>query len=875
MKLFTRKHFLFLLPLLLFVQGAVLASKVIRVGVYHNPPLSFVDDEGLPQGFVIDILNDIARTEGWILEFTPCEWNECLLALEEGEINLLAPIAFSEERAKRFDFSEETLITNWGQVYVQSGETDISVLDLDGRKIALLEGDIHASVFQYTLDEFDIDAEFLYFDEYADVMLAIESEEAFGGVVNHLFSMQHAYQYNAQQSSIIFNPIEVRFAATKGEHEALLSQIDNQVSELKNDANSLYYKALSTWLHKEENVPSKQIFWVTGGALLFLGILLSINCFLRAQIERQTSDLAQSKEELALIMDHIPSMVSYLDTDLRYIYADQSYADWYGFNKEDVVGKLVSEVLPAKNYEKVRPNLERVVAEAKEITYQHHITRHNGEEADVTISYIPHLDSKGKTKAFFATVRDITEQTKAGLSLRESEEQYRSLVDNSLVGIYLIQKGIMLFANQGLANIFGYKTANEMQGKYVKELVTTNDWQKVQEEMRQKESGEKEISHFSFTGLRLDGSTFNAEIRSQLIPYESSTAIQGVLVDITKLVEVEERFRALSEASFEAIFISEKGICLEQNLSAEKLFGYSLEEAIGKPGTDWIALEDRDMVMHHMLTGYEEPYRARALRKDGSTFPAEIRAKMMHYKERVVRVTGLRDITTQAISENELIESKKRFEKVIMQAPVPMVITDAMGDIEHYNDLFTKTFGYTLEDITTTEEWWKNVYPDKIYRLRVQKSWEKAIIKSDKTGEKIETQIWDMHCKDGRIRTVEFDMMPLGDLSVITMNDITERMNTEKSLRESKEELQAVLEGSRVGSWDWDIQQKKIQRNENWAVMLGYTLEEISDKYEGWSDLVHSDDLEHVSASLEAHFEGKTLAFESEYRMQHKEGHYI
>ena len=57
--------------------------------------------------------------------------------------------------------------------------------------------------------------------------------------------------------------------------------------------------------------------------------------------------------------------------------------------------------------------------------------------------------------------------------------------------------------------------------------------------------------------------------------------------------------------------------------------------------------------------------------------------------------------------------------------------------------------------------------------------------------------------------------------------------------------------------------------------MLGYTLEEISDKYEGWSDLVHSDDLEHVSASLEAHFEGKTLAFESEYRMQHKEGHYI
>ena len=324
---FTRKHFLFLLPLLLLAQGALLASKIVRVGVYHNPPLSFVDDEGLPQGFVIDILNDIARTEGWILEFTFCEWNECLLALEDGEIDLLAPIAFSEERAERFNFSEETIITNWGQVYVQSGETDISILDLDGRKIALLEGDIHASAFQYTLEEFEIDAEFLYFNEYTNLMHAIESEEAFGGVVNHLFAIQYAHQYDVQQSSIIFNPIEIRFAATKGKHEELLSQLDTQVSALKNDANSLYYSALSTWLYKEREGVSKQVLWIVGGALLFLGILLGINHFLRAQIRRRTADLMQNKEELALIMDHIPSMVSYLDTDLRYIYVDQSYAD--------------------------------------------------------------------------------------------------------------------------------------------------------------------------------------------------------------------------------------------------------------------------------------------------------------------------------------------------------------------------------------------------------------------------------------------------------------------------------------------------------------------------------------------------------------------
>jgi len=734
-------------------------------------------------------------------------------------------------------------------------------------------------------------------------------------------------------------------------------------------------------------------------------------------------------------------MISYLDTDLRYIYVDQSYADWYGFNKEDVVGKLVSEVLPAKNYAKVRPNLERVVKEAREISYQHHITRYNGEEADVAISYIPHLNAKGETKAFFATVRDITKQTKAKIALRESEEQYRSLADNSLVGIYIIQKGVMLFANQGLAKLFGYERANEMQGKYVKELVAAKDWQKVQEEMRQKESGEKEISHFSFTGLRLDGSSFNAEIRSHLIPYENSTAIQGVLVDITDLVEVEERFKALSEAFFEAIYISEKGICLEQNLAAEKLFGYSLKEAIGKPGTDWIAMEDRDMVMHRMLTGYEESYRVTALRKDGSTFPAEIRARMMHYKERVVRVTGLQDITERINIERSLRESEKKFrdlfekskdanliiadgkfidfnqaaidmlgyqnkEELLNTQPgelSPEVQPDGKNSIEKASEMIRVALEkgshrfiwnhqraneevFPVEVLLTTivldddqqvlHSTWKDitdrVQTENIIKVRLelaefsfshsleevlQKTLDEAemLTKSkigfyhflDEDQNALSLQAWssrtlDEHCSvenlerhysvekagvwveciktrqpvihndyaslkskqgipEGHAEVIRQLVVPvfrqnkivaiLGvgnkatdydqkDIEVVASLadlcwEVAERKLTENSLRESEEELQAVLEGSQAGSWDWDIQSKKIQRNENWALMLGYTLEEIEDKFDRWSELLHPDDLERVLASLDAHIEGKTSAFESEYRMQHKEGHYI
>lgn len=125
------------------------------------------------------------------------------------------------------------------------------------------------------------------------------------------------------------------------------------------------------------------------------------------------------------------------------------------------------------------------------------------------------------------------------------------------------------------------------------------------------------------------------------------------------LIESQSRLTTLSSAATEAIFISEKGICLEQNDTAERMFGYSLAEAVGKKGTDWIIPEHREQVMKNMLSGREDAYEAIALRKDGSTFIAEISAKMMQYKEKVVRITILRDISKQKEAEQQLTRSER------------------------------------------------------------------------------------------------------------------------------------------------------------------------------------------------------------------------
>ena len=125
------------------------------------------------------------------------------------------------------------------------------------------------------------------------------------------------------------------------------------------------------------------------------------------------------------------------------------------------------------------------------------------------------------------------------------------------------------------------------------------------------------------------------------------------------LDENREKYRGLSEAAFESIFISERGICLEQNCTAEQTFGYTAAEAVGRSGIEWIAPEDRPLVMQNMLAGHEEPYQVTALRKDGTTFPAIIRGKMMHFMGRRVRVTSLSDITELKHREAELRHAQK------------------------------------------------------------------------------------------------------------------------------------------------------------------------------------------------------------------------
>jgi two-component system sensor histidine kinase/response regulator len=130
------------------------------------------------------------------------------------------------------------------------------------------------------------------------------------------------------------------------------------------------------------------------------------------------------------------------------------------------------------------------------------------------------------------------------------------------------------------------------------------------------------------------------------------------------------------------------------------------------------------------------------------------------------------------------------------------------------------------------------------------------------TGQTFDIHNFPFKASDGSPAILEVDI------------DVTERYRAEQQVRESEKRLALVMEGSRLGYWDWNIETGEVRRNARWAEMLGYTLAEIEASVDQWTDLHHPDDKAAAWRSITDHLEGRSPQHRMEYRMRCKNGQY-
>ncbi len=131
------------------------------------------------------------------------------------------------------------------------------------------------------------------------------------------------------------------------------------------------------------------------------------------------------------------------------------------------------------------------------------------------------------------------------------------------------------------------------------------------------------------------------------------------------LRESEERFKAISESAFEGIVIHIEGKIVEMNQRFALMYGYDRLELIGKSLLDLSIPESHERIMQRITSGSEDPYEITALRKDGSTFIAEIRGKNATYKGVACRAGSIRDITERKKLQQKLEEYTKNLENLV------------------------------------------------------------------------------------------------------------------------------------------------------------------------------------------------------------------
>ena len=293
-------YLLFCSILIILIPGILLASnRTVKVGIYQNKPKVFIDSAGNPQGFFIDILNHIASKEGWKLDYVASTWEKNLEKLEKAEIDLILDIAQSEERAELFDFNKEIIFSNWAIVYVQKHSRIQSILDLRGKNIAAVKGDISYQDFRHNLRNLGIYARFVEVDDFSDVFESIAQEKVDAGIISRLYGLQHEDKFNVDRSTVLCCPRNLYFAVPKNKNKDLIEKIDQHLYQLKRDDLSLYYRSLINWI--EGISPFKFPAWLSW-LLILTGVTLAVFAagivILKIQVNVKTAELRKRNEEL-------------------------------------------------------------------------------------------------------------------------------------------------------------------------------------------------------------------------------------------------------------------------------------------------------------------------------------------------------------------------------------------------------------------------------------------------------------------------------------------------------------------------------------------------------------------------------------------------
>lgn len=293
------------------------------------------------------------------------------------------------------------------------------------------------------------------------------------------------------------------------------------------------------------------------------------------------------------------------------------------------------------------------------------------------------------------------------------------------------------------------------------------------------------------------------------------------------LKKTEEYFRLLSEATNEGIAIHDKGVIIEYNQSFAEIFGYDLSEMIGMHVEKLASPESMKCILENIAGGYDKPFEAVGVRKDGSTIICSIVGKPFQYKGRTLRVVAFRDITERKQMEEKLRESEANYRQLFENSPAGIYQIDfKKGKITRANDVFCKYAGLSQKEICSLNiydvlsEESKKLYLERIEEMfrgeKVPEIVEYEVV--NKNGQRFYLQLHNKFIYDAEGNVIGSD---------VVAHDVTERKLTEIDLRQERDFSRAIILS--LPGWFYIVDEnlRFLRWNDNIMITTGYSEEEL------------------------------------------------
>ncbi len=509
-------------------------------------PFEFIDVDGSYRGMCADYVRLISDRIGISMDVSPdLSWNEAVEQAKIRQIDVLPCVGMTEKRKEFLTYSNPH--QSFYRVFVTQESSDIgnSVDDLKGRRVAVQKNSSHHGFLQ---DNTDIKPILFDTAEHAIVSVSKGKNDVFIGNENMSgYTINKNGIVNLKMTRLVGAVGKNLYFAVRNDWPELVSILNKGLASIsEKEREAIKQKWIAVKIEKQID---RVLLFKGISAVLFLCVIFGL---WSTQIRRQRRRLQESEEKYRALVEGLDEGYFFYSHDQQknVTYISPSFTKILGYPTSDMTVNFTSILTDNPINLKIERITDLCLQGTPHPAYIVEVFHKDNSRRWLEISKVPTYDNRGRVVAIEAIAHDITDRLHAEEALRESEKRYRSLADNSEVGILQITpEGIPIYVNPVMVKMIDAESAEEVKKRNIIDFVGPSFRECMAEERAKRHqniSSTYELELVSLKGVRKNVMISAAPIMNDDGQLES---IISSLVDITDRKNAEEDLRRAMNAA--------------------------------------------------------------------------------------------------------------------------------------------------------------------------------------------------------------------------------------------------------------------------------------------------------------------------------------